>query len=424
LTKLIIDVIEIKMVSDSIDLFKKILYLGVVRFLGFFSPMIYLGVLIRNYGLSGYGEFAQALAISVIFMQVIDYGFNLHVPKAIAENKNNKKIFQLIIVAKFINVLISSIIITSYYVFTGNNVVTAGIIVVYLFIQVFNISWLLQGRERIKELSYYFALDKIIFIIMILLLTWYKVDASTLLVSLCVSSIFSILYQYYNSYRDEIIDFNLKGIKLYELKELYSSSWGYFYSRMAFSLYSNAGVLILSMLSTSEIVGIYSSVEKIYGAAKSMMGVVTTNLYPYMCRTKNIYIFSRFFCLFTFISIISCLLVSYFSNEILLIIVSNVTDDMSRLLIVFMLCLFFCVPSMLIGYPLLGAFGYANIVNSSTLYTCLLYFILIALSFYFYKIDIFVISIIVLITEIFCFCYRSVFVFKLLRDNYNVQSIS
>ncbi len=395
--------------------------LGVVRVFGFFAPIVYIAILTKQYGVSGYGVFATLLAIIGIATQLVDYGYNVYLPKVVAEKKHDEYIFQNVTISRLINTFFVSLILLIYGSISNVSFVSIGIITLYLIIQSFNVSWLLQGREKIKALSVAYIIERTFFIIFVLLLSWLRVDEEYLILASVISCLLMVMVQYFLLSNDEVLIFRFDKLNIKNLTLLYKSAWGYFYSRAAFSAYSNMSVIILGVFFGNHVVGIYSIAEKIYAAIKSMMGIVTTSLYPYMCRTKNISLYCRLV-VFILLSATFCISLVYFYSEDVIRFLSNDIkfDDVKVILDIFLLSSLVSLLSMLLGYPLLGAFNFQKIVNRSSLYTFFCYCSFTMLTYFLFEIDAANMAIIVLLSESFCLMYRTFYILI----NYNEISSS
>ena len=66
----------------------------------------------------------------------------------------------------------------------------------------------------------------------------------------------------------------------------------------------------------------------------------------------------------------------------------------------------FLIPSTMIGYPLLGAYGYAFHVNKSTIYSSIVHVFGLLLLISVNSVDIYKVTFLILVTQLFNFIYR------------------
>ena len=73
---------------------------------------------------------------------------------------------------------------------------------------------------------------------------------------------------------------------------------------------------------------------------------------------------------------------------------------------IFLVASLIVVPSILLGYPFLGALGYSKEANLSVIYASILHILGLVLLILFHQITLYSVAYMVLVTEIFVFVYR------------------
>ena len=144
-------------------------------------------------------------------------------------------------------------------------------------------------------------------------------------------------------------------------------SMQFFWSRASYSVYTTSNAFILGLVTNNTIVGFYVAAEKIYKAIRFMYQPIVRVLYPYMSRSKNIILFKKFFWTIITLNSISCLFLVLVSKKLVVLIFGTGFQSSAIIFLYFMIALFFVVPSILLGYPLLAAFGKANYANNSVI---------------------------------------------------------
>lgn len=398
--------------NDFLTVLKKITILGGVRFVSFFVPLVYISILTKAYGLEGYGTFVTLLSIAVILTQIVDYGFNVYLPKLVAQEYITNEIFVNVVVSKLIIACVCSFFLLVSTILFDIDIYSYLIIAIYLLIQSFNLSWLLQGQEKIAQLSLCIIVERMAFVACIFTLTLFNINEEYLLIASVISCIILVLLTFILSSR-ESFKLNFKLISFSTVINLYKDGWGYFYSRCAFTAYTNLNVIVLSLFTNNETVGLYSVAEKFYLAIKTMMGVVTTTLYPYMCRTKNIQVFRSVAGAFLLLSVLAYLFSNIYIYDIFNFLVTS--DKLNEIVSIYqylILAVFIAIPSMFLGYPLLGAYGYQLEVNRTSLYTFVIYGIAISFCSLLNDINVTLLISIIIMCELYCLLSRSYFVLK------------
>ena len=114
-------------------------------------------------------------------------------------------------------------------------------------------------------------------------------------------------------------------------------------------------------------VGYYSAAEKLFIAIQNAYVPVNNSLYPYMTKTKNVNAFKK---IFWFITIANAVLIAALlidtKDIIYLIYKIKSSESIVTLQLLLIACLMI-VPSILLGYPFLGALGYSKFTNNSVI---------------------------------------------------------
>jgi PST family polysaccharide transporter len=160
-------------------------------------------------------------------------------------------------------------------------------------------------------------------------------------------------------------------------------------------------------------VGYYSVAEKLYGALQSLYLPLNQALYPYVAKKKNIQLYKKIFILTVVANLLGVAFVFLVSDYIYLFLFGeNASSESLIVFRVFLIAATVVVPSMLIGYPLLGALGYAKYANSSVFYGSMLHILGIVVLILTGNVSIYSLAFMVLITETFVFISRLFWVWR------------
>jgi PST family polysaccharide transporter len=167
-----------------------------------------------------------------------------------------------------------------------------------------------------------------------------------------------------------------------EMMHSLKDSSQFFLSRVSVSVYTISNVFTLGLFSNTTMVGYYSAAEKLFLALQNAYVPVNNSLYPYMTKTKNVTVYKK---IFSFLTIANTLLIigMLFYTKDIIYIIYKITDKES--IIVLQLLLVAClliIPSILLGYPFLGAMGYSkytnkSVITSSIFHLCGLFFLVL-----------------------------------------------
>ena len=130
-----------------------------------------------------------------------------------------------------------------------------------------------------------------------------------------------------------------------------------------------------------------------------------------MARTRNIVFLKKVLVALTGISLLLVIPIIYFNQELLQI----VYDEQSRMLSLIFTIVFsgavFAIMSMILGYPLLAAFGYIKYANNSLIYAALIYILYTTFAVYVSK-DVYIVVFAIPVYMLTGLVFRVYYVFK------------
>ncbi|MGE8425915.1 MAG: hypothetical protein ACN6PI_23960, partial [Sphingobacterium siyangense] len=112
-------------------------------------------------------------------------------------------------------------------------------------------------------------------------------------------------------------------------------------------------------------VALYSAAEQLYRGAQALYQPLTQSLYPYMTKNRDLTLFYRIMSGVLLLSIIGVSIGFMIGRDILVFIFGNQFSESYPILIGFMFTFLVTAPSILLGYPLLGALGDTKSANYS-----------------------------------------------------------
>lgn len=251
-----------------------------------------LGLLIMPYlinvlGISSYGSYSFAFAISMYLVIVTDYGFGFTGVKLISVHRDNvhkvSSIFHSIQIIKIIILalvlLLYSLAILFVDVLSINKelfFLSFGILIGQTIIPV----WFFQGMEKMKFITIVNLIIRVIAMLLILFYVKEPEDINFAIASQSISFSLAGILSIYIAYSK----FNLKFIipKTSEITKMLISNRHMFFSSLSLSIYKNFNVVILGFLSTNIEVGVYSAAEKIIKSVQSLIAPLSQAIYPNM----------------------------------------------------------------------------------------------------------------------------------------------
>jgi len=345
-------------------------------------PLLTLPYLVRTLGIDLFGILAFIAAIMVYFTIVTDFGFNLTATKEIASCREKKeKVIEVYSAVMTIKLALSlvSLLFLFILIFTFESVYEHRSIYIISFFgvvaQAFFPSWIFQGLEKMKYITYVNVTTKVLFTLSIFIFVNSKADffLVPLLTSLglILSTIFSLLLvrkRFRITYR--LVSFDI-------LKRYISLSKKIFVGQVSYSMINPSIIFLLGTVAGSSAVGLFSIVEKLIRPIAGLASPISQTFFPYLSNaktngnmnTKEIAFIVT--CIYSIISLSLGVLIYIFAMDILLLFYSE--DNVNRTVINILKTLAFypflygivhvyCTQTLLIG----GSYGaYKTILVTS-----------------------------------------------------------
>jgi polysaccharide transporter, PST family len=274
-------------------LYKKIFsnsfYLSINYAINFILPLIITPYAVRIIGIELFGVVSIAQYLTQYFNIIVDYGFNLTATREISINEHDiskiSKITSTVIIIKLILILVSFLLFTSivlliphlrndFWVYFMSFSIVLG--------QGLSTNWFFQGLQQIKIMAVFNIIFKSLSVLFIFLVVKQKQDYIWINFLLgtgnILASVSLIIYIFYK--------FNVCFIKpnYDEIEEALKSGWNIFISNFYISIYNYSNIMILSLFATSEVIGIYSIIEKVVNIIRQIIGVLIQAVYPTTCK--------------------------------------------------------------------------------------------------------------------------------------------
>ncbi len=386
--------------------------LSVLQVFTYILPLLTLPYLVRTLGVKIFGLVMFAQSFMVFFNILVDYGFALSATREISIHRNNKnkvtEIFSAVIIIKLILILLSllilSVIVLSFDKFSANWELYYLAFLWVIGQALFPI-WYFQGLEKMKYITIVNIISKLVFTIAIFIFIHQKSDY--LLVPLLnglgiiVGSLFSfwVLYKKFNQ------PFKLQ--KLDTLMIYFKESSQFFLSRASVSIYTSANTFVLGLFTDTTMVGYYSIAEKLYMALQGFYSPIVQVLYPYVAKEQNIKLFKKIFTFVISINTFGILILYFIGGTIFdILFTQGIGIESLEVFHILLIAALVVVPTILIGYPFLGALGFSNEANRSVIFGSIVHLLGLLILVIFNHIGIYSVASMVVLTEIFVFSYR------------------
>ena len=411
------------MKGENKRLLENFISLGALQVVSYVIPLISLPYLSRVLGVEKFGLVFFAFAFMQYFIMITDYGFGLSATREIAVNRHNtnniSNIFSAVTFIKLCLLFVSFLILCLILVFVPK-LQQNWIVFMLSFLMVVGNAiypvWLFQGMERMKYITFLNILAKMIFLILIFIFV--KKSDDYVIVPLLNSLGFlvsGVIGMYF-----AIKEF---GVKFYSpkwnsIKKQFKYSSEFFLSRISVSAYTNTNSFCLGLIGSNIMVGYYVAAEKIYQAINGLQIPLGHALYPFVAKNKDIKTYKKWFLTAVICNLLICIFVFIFAKQFITIFYGSDMVFAYKILRIFCLISLIVFPSMLVGYPLIGALGHTNEANGSVIIGSVVHIIGLLVLFLSGKMNIYAIALMVLITEGVVFGIRvySIWKYKLLKE--------
>lgn len=398
--------------EDKKRLLSNFFSLSVLQALTYILPLLTLPYLVRVLGVDKFGLVMFAQAFIIFFNILVDFGFNLSATREIAVNRDDKEkvteIFSSVMQIKFILIVISFLLL-SIIVFSFEKFSNDWELYYFTFLmvigQAFFPIWYFQGMEKMKYITIVNITSKFIFTIAIFIFV--QDEANYILVPIFNGFGFIIgglisLWIVYKEFNQSFIFQSFNNLIPY-----FRDSSRFFIANFSVTIYTSANAFILGLFTNNTMVGYYSIAEKLFMALKSLYQPVANTLYPYIAKERNIKLFKKIFYSVVVLNLVVIICFYFFGDYVFtLLFTQEIGIESIKVFHILLVANLIVVPSILIGYPFLGALGYAKYANMSVIYASFVHLsglILLALT---NNITIYNVAIMVIITQIVDFTYR------------------
>jgi len=339
-------------------------------------PLLLAPFLTRVLGKDGYGLFALGIAFIQIATILTDYGFGLSAVYQIARSRGNmdkiRRISGAVYACKLALCVLATACVFLYPLVQDSYAAHRGYFWV-LSLSVIGITlqpvWLFQGLERMGAITLYVLVSRLSFVGLTLLLARNAGDLELVAwlngLSHLLAAAIGLAFVYRAGAWPRWTGWRYA-------KRIFASSTEYFWSRLAVASYGAGAILFLGTFSTPAQVAIYSVAEQFYRGAIAVYSPVTQALYPHMARHRDVALFKKLFALALAVAAVGIVMGVILGPWLIDLVFGHEYAQSYGVFFVFMLALAAAVPSILLGYPFLGALGNASAANRSVVFAGLI----------------------------------------------------
>lgn len=263
--------------------FKNYLYLLMIQGANFILPLITIPYLVRTLGINKFGIVMVAQSFAILLTIITEFGLDMSATRQVALIKNDKKkvsqYFFDVFFLKMVLVIIAFIIL-AFFIFFVDKFSREYLVYFFSFGMVFGQAifpaFFFRGIEEMRIITIINVLAKVIFTISVFVIIKNQEDYHYVpilnglgfILSGFLGFIFSLKYV------------SLKKPIFNKTISIAKESFSLFLSNMAVSFYTNINTLIVGVFISDTLAGVYSSMEKLVVATKSMYVPLYQALFP------------------------------------------------------------------------------------------------------------------------------------------------
>lgn len=280
---------RIKSNNDSRTLIANFGYLSLLQVASYIFPLITIPYLARVIGVDSFGKIAFASAVIVWFRTIADWGFNFTATRDVAQNRGDlkkiSKIFSNVLWARVFLTLCSFVILYSAILFIPKfNESKDILLVTFLMIpgHLLYPDWFFQAMERMKYITIFNVISKLLFTILIFIFIKQKSDY-------LLQPLFTTLGYIVSGIVAMYIIIKKWNIKLYKpnLKEIFrtiNKSTDVFINNIMPNLYNSFSTVLLGFYGGPISNGLLDAGGKFVGISQQFMTIVSRAFFPFLSR--------------------------------------------------------------------------------------------------------------------------------------------
>jgi PST family polysaccharide transporter len=269
--------------------FSNFMALGILQGTNFLLPVLVIPFVIKKIGADGYGVVAVAQVVMLIFCTVCDYGFNLTATRELALHRNdaakNARLFFNVLAAKMIICvtlfMLLLLLITAVPFFRAH-------FQLYLFGftwvigQALLVSWFFQGVEKMKYITIYTLLARLLFLALVFAFIRERSDNRFFILFMGVGSVIAGILSIIKAIR--LCKLPIIRPTWVEIKHELKEGWPVMLSNISINTFLSINVFILRLFTNDLIAGYYSVAEKIFLATRQIPVMFSQAIYPPLCQ--------------------------------------------------------------------------------------------------------------------------------------------
>ncbi|WP_456408305.1 oligosaccharide flippase family protein [Caldithrix abyssi] len=274
------------------QLIKNFFNFTIFQLSNYLIPLITIPYIIRIVGVEKFGIISIAQAVGYYFRVVVEYGFPISGVQYVAQNQAK---------SQKLSEIYSNVIFIQIFLMLAGLLLLLGLVhfipgmhkewQVYLFAygivpaNILMALWFYIGIENMKYLNYINSLGRLLYLCFIFLFIQKPADYVMVplfnSMALFMAGLLSLAIVKFK------FKIRLSSPDVQRIKYYLQDGWSLFVSNFAINFYRNINILILSLFTSKEVVGVFAAVEKVVKVIQTIFSPLTRTLYPFISRITS-----------------------------------------------------------------------------------------------------------------------------------------
>jgi O-antigen/teichoic acid export membrane protein len=351
--------------------------LVVVQLSNYITPFLVLVYLTRTLGIETYGVVAFSISMTQMAFVVLDLGFTLSATQKISVWRDKKRVVARFIGAVFYVksaafLLVASVLIT--YAMTTEKYEDYYVLFVLSLLPLlgtcFQPVWFFSAIERMKYLTIFLVLAKVLSLVLVVTLVSDEADYFWVPIADGIAQLTAATIALVLLYR---VGYHIAAPRSRDVKYVIRMTSGFFVSRLSATVYLSSGVFLLGLFSTPAAAALYALSEQIYRAIQSVFAPIVQAIYPYMAKEKDLALLGKVTLGIFGVAVAGAIVGYLVTPYVIPWLFGTAWDGIIPVVNVFLLAITIHVLTVMSGYPLAAALGRLDVANRSVVYGSVIY---------------------------------------------------
>lgn len=357
--------------------------LGLLQVVNYGAALVVLVHLTRVLGVRTYGVVAFSIGITQVLSVVLDLGFAMSATERVAVHRENRRfvgrLAGAVLLLKLAAFVVGALVVAAYASQTEKYAEYASLFMLSLLPllgHALQPLWFFQGIERMRYVTIVTGAARLAYVAGVMLLVRSEADFLWVPVADGIAQLGAAALGLYllsgSGYR-------IARPRRREVRYAWGKTAGFLWSRMAATLQTNSGILLLGLAAAPATVAVYSLAEQMYRALHSVFAPVTHALYPYMAKERKLGLLARVTALCLGVAVVGAVAGHLLAPVVIPPYLGEEWRAALPVIDVFLVAATVHVLVLMAGYPLAAALGRLDVANRAVILATVLHLAFAAL---------------------------------------------